>query len=76
MNNLRKIILTITFIWLSAIGYLTWYNGLKKPGNYNGFNWEEWIWFGIVPVIVPTIFYFIWRPESFKKLIQDFKSLF
>ena len=74
--HLRKITLSIIFIWLSGVGYLTWYNGLKNPGRYKGFNWEEWIWFGLVPVLVLTILYFIWKPESFKKLIQDFKSLF
>ena len=74
--SLRKIILSVIFIWLSGVGYLTWYNGLKNPGRYKGFNWEEWIWFGLVPVLLPTILYFIWKPESFKKLVQDFKSLF
>jgi len=74
--NLRKIILSFIFIWLSGVGYLTWCNGLKSTGRYKGFNWEEWIWFGLVPVLLLTILYFIWRPESFKKLVLDFKSLF
>ena len=34
------------------------FNGLKKKGAYLGFNWEEWIWFGLVPVLLPTILYF------------------
>ena len=74
--NLRKIILSAVFVWLSGVGYLTWYNGLKSTGRYKGFNWEEWIWFGLVPVLLLTILYFIWKPEAFKKLVQDFKSLF
>ena len=59
--NLRKIILSIVFVWLSGVGYLTWYNGLKSTGRYKGFNWEEWIWFGLVPVLLSTILYFIWK---------------
>ena len=65
--NLRKIILSAVFVWLSGVGYLTWYNGLKSTGRYKGFNWEEWIWFGLVPVLLSAILYFIWKPESFKK---------
>ena len=73
--NFRKIVLSFIFIWLSGVGYLTWYNGLKSTGRYEGFNWEEWIWFGLASLSI-TILYFIWKPESFKKLVQDFKSLF
>ena len=72
----RKIFLLLFFLWIIIIGYLTWYNGLSKPGRYLGFNWEEWIWFGLIPASLPFIIYFIIRPESLKKNIQDLKDLF
>ena len=74
--NKNKICLTVSVVWIISIGYLTWFNGLKKQGTYLGFNWEEWFWFGILPVIVPYLIYFIWKPESFKNFISCFKSFF
>ena len=74
--NKNKIILTLSLSWIIFIGYLTWFNGLKKKGAYLGFNWEEWFWFGVLPVVTLYLFYFIWKPESFRNFISDFKSLF
>ena len=74
--NKNKIILTLSLSWIIFIGYLTWFNGLKKKGAYLGFNWEEWFWFGVLPVGTLYLFYFIWKPESFRNFISDFKSLF
>ncbi len=74
--NKNKIFLTLWLAWIIFIGYLTWFNGLKKKGAYLGFNWEEWIWFGVLPATVPYLIYFIWKPESFKNFITNFKSLF
>ena len=74
--NKNKIILTLSLSWIIFIGYLTWFNGLKKKGAYLGFNWEEWFWFGVLPAIVPYLIYFIWKPESFKNFISCLKSLF
>ena len=74
--NKNKICLTASLTWIIFIGYLTWFNGLKKQGVYKGFNWEEWFWFGVLPVIAVYLFYFIWKPESFKNFINCFKSLF
>ena len=72
----NKIILTLSLSWIIFIGYLTWFNGLKKKGTYLGFNWEEWFWFGVLPVVVLYLFYFIWKPESFRNFIGNLKSLF
>ena len=74
--NKNKICLTVSIGWIIAIGYLTWFNGLKKKGTYLGFNWEEWFWFGLIPLISIYLFYFIWNPDSFKRLIKDIKELF
>ena len=73
---MKKYILTISLIWLLAIGYLTWYNGLKSTGRYKGFNWEEWLWFGLIPLISIYFLYFIWNPDSFKRFIKGIKELF
>ena len=74
--NKNKIFLTLSIFWIIFIGYLTWFNGLNMKGIYRGFNWEEWFWFGVLPAIGPYLFYFIWKPESFKNFINNFKSLF
>ena len=74
--NKNKIILNFFLFLIIFIGYLTWFNGLKKKGAYLGFNWEEWFWFGVLPVATLYLFYFIWKPESFRNFISDFKSLF
>ena len=72
----KKTIMTLSLGWLLFIGYLTWYNGLKASGSYKGFNWEEWFWFGLIPLISIHLFYFIWKPEVFKNLVKEIKDLF
>ena len=59
-----KIYTTVSLGWIILIGYLTWWNGLKDPGIDKGFRWDEWFWFGIIPAIVPYIFYFIWKKKD------------
>lgn len=72
----KKIILSFSLFWLLSVGYLTWYNGTKAAGRYKGFNWEEWFWFGFIPLFSIYFFYFIWQPEAFKNFIKEFKELF
>ena len=64
-----KIFLTLSFIWIILVGYLVWVNGLLSSVN-KSFRWDEWIWFGFIPAIAPYIFYFIWKPEFFKKIFS------
>ena len=49
-----KIFLTLSIIWIVLVGYLTWFN---KPKT---FQWDEWIWFGVVTALVPYLFLAIW----------------
>ena len=63
----EKILLTISLAWIIIVGYLTWWNGLNSPTSDKSFNWDEWIWFGVVPAIVPYFFYFIWKKEKENK---------
>ena len=64
LSNKAKIFATISLIWIIFIGYLTWWNGLKSLALDKSFRWDEWFWFGIVPALVPYIFYFIWRKKD------------
>ena len=64
-----KIYLTISFSWIILVGYLVWANGLLAKGS-KVFRWDEWIWFGFVPAVTPYLFYFIWKPEKFKKYFE------
>ena len=50
--------------WILFIGYLTWWNGLKSLALDKSFRWDEWFWFGIVPALVPYVFYFIWKKKD------------
>mgnify|MGYP001160870438 FL=1 len=59
-----KILASISLIWILLVGYLIWWNGIKNPGHDKSFQWDEWIWFGIIPAIVPYIFYFIWKKQE------------
>ena len=68
--NKKKIFLTISLAWIILVGYLVWINGIMNEGN-NKFKWDEWIWFGLIPAIVPYFFYFIWKPDHFKKFINS-----
>ena len=63
-SNKAKIFATISLSWIIFIGYLTWWNGLKSLALDKSFRWDEWFWFGIVPALVPYIFYFIWRKKD------------
>ena len=60
LSENAKVYKTISLIWIIFIGYLTWWNGLNNPTGDKSFHWDEWIWFGVVPSIVPYFFYFIW----------------
>ena len=59
-----KIFLTISILWVLAIGYLIWWNGIKSPGFDKSFRWDEWIWFGVIPATVLYFFYFIWKNRN------------
>ena len=63
-SSLVKIFSTISLIWMVLIGYLIWWNGIKNTGFDKSFKWEEWIWFGLVPAIIPFIFYLIWKKRD------------
>ena len=63
-SSLVKIFSTISLIWMVLIGYLIWWNGIKNPGFDKSFKLEEWIWFGLVPAIIPFIFYLIWKKKD------------
>ena len=60
----QKIYYTLSLGWIIFIGYLTWWNGLRNPSLDKSFRWDEWIWFGLVPAIVPFIFYLIWKKKD------------
>ena len=66
LSNREKIFTTISLGWVVFIGYLTWFNGFKNPGLDKSFHWDEWIWFGVIPAIVPYLFYFIWIKKEKK----------
>ena len=64
LSNKGKIYATISLSWIILIGYLTWWNGLKSLALDKSFRWDEWFWFGIVPALVPYLFYFIWKERE------------
>ena len=64
ISNKTKIFITISLSWILFIGYLTWWNGLKSFALDKSFRWDEWFWFGVVPALVPYIFYFIWKKKD------------
>ena len=64
LSNKTKVFATISLSWIIFIGYLTWWNGLKSLALDKSFRWDEWFWFGIVPALVPYVFYFIWRKKD------------
>ena len=64
LSNRAKIFVTISLGWILFIGYLTWWNGLNSLALDKSFRWDEWFWFGIVPALVPYIFYFIWKKKD------------
>ena len=60
----EKIFTSLSIFWIILIGYLTWWNGLKSEGLDKSFRWDEWVWFGLVPAVVPFIIYLIWKKEE------------
>jgi hypothetical protein len=71
-----KIFLTLSLSWIIGIGYLTWVNALRATGPYEGFRWDEWFWFGIIPALAPYLFWFIWKPDETIKSIRCIRSAF
>ena len=60
----EKIFTSLSIFWIVLIGYLTWWKGLKSEGLDKSFRWDEWVWFGLVPAVVPFIIYLIWKKEE------------
>jgi hypothetical protein len=56
-----KIAITASLSWIILVGYLTWWNGLKSFAIDKSFRWDEWFWFGILPAVVPYVFFFLWK---------------
>ena len=71
-----KIIITLSLVWLTGIGYLVWINGLRGPNRLKGFNWDEWFWFGLVPVVLGYVLYVVWKPEKAAEVFHCIKSVF
>ncbi len=67
LSLMEKILLTISLLWIIIVGYLTWWNGLNNLTGDKSFRWDEWIWFGVIPAIVPYLFYFIWKKKEENK---------
>ena len=59
-----KIFASISLSWMVFVGYLIWSNGIKNIGHDKSFQWNEWIWFGVVPAIAPYLFYFVWKKNE------------
>ena len=59
-----KIAITASLIWIILLGYLTWWNGLKSYAIDKSFRWDEWFWFGILPAVVPYVFFFLWKKKD------------
>ena len=67
LSLMEKILLTISLLWIIIVGYLTWWNVLNNLTGDKSFRWDEWIWFGVIPAIVPYLFYFIWKKKEENK---------
>ena len=61
-----KIAITASLSWIILLGYLTWWNGLKSFAIDKSFRWDEWFWFGILPAVVPYVFFFL--PDKVKNI--------
>ena len=59
-----KIFATLSIIWMVFIGYMIWWNSISSTGFDKSFKWDEWIWFGFVPAVVPFIIYIIWKKQE------------
>ena len=64
LSTSGKILLSLSIIWMLVIGYLTWWNGINSPGMDKSFKWNEWFWFGVIPVTAPYLLYFIWKNKE------------
>ena len=64
-----KILLSLSLFWIVLVGYLVWANGLLARGD-KSFRWDEWIWFGVVPALIPYLFLIIWKPNEFVKFVN------
>ena len=73
-SNKTKIYATISLGWIVLIGYLTWWNGLKGIALDKSFKWDEWFWFGVVPALVPYLFYYIWNNKKTSNKKNYFKD--
>lgn len=71
-----KIIITLSLVWLTGIGYLVWINGLRGPNRLKEFNWDEWFWFGLVPVVLGYVLFVVWKPEKAAEVFHCIKSVF
>ena len=59
-----KIAVSLSIIWIMLIGYLTWWNSINSSMDDKSFRWEEWLWFGVIPALLPYLFYFIWKKNK------------
>ena len=75
MKNKVKIIFTASIVWIVGIGYLVWINGLRGPNRFKGFNWDEWFWFGLVPVLLGYVLFAIWKPEKVVEIFHCIKNV-
>ena len=64
LNDKSKLYITLSLSWIILIGYLTWWNGLKSMSLDKSFRWDEWFWFGILPAVVPYVFFFLWKKRD------------
>ncbi len=64
-----KLLLEILYF---ELGSLIWWNGISDPGFDKSFKWNEWVWFGFVPAVVPFILYLIWK-KSIGKIKKNIK---
>ena len=65
-----KICLTLSLSWIVLVGYLVWANGLLARGTKD-FRWDEWIWFGLIPAIVPYIFLLYLETRGYKRFFKS-----
>ena len=64
LSIVGKIFVSLSIIWIIFIGYLIWWNSVISPLHDKSFGWDEWIWCGVAPAIVPYLFYFVWKKNE------------
>ncbi len=64
LSIVGKIFVSLSIIWILFIGYLIWWNSINSPIHDKSFRWDEWIWLGVAPAIVPYLFYFVWKKNE------------